>query len=472
MARHGGHGRHVFELPRSRHHPPMKVRDPVLRIVTAMLTACFGRSVLRLAFVSAVAVRRQATAAGVARPAAPPLVAIAVAVAVDPETSVPPRNVMRPPGWKAIASLTVAAGIATRSAGAPGSTSDGARPTARRAREVTAAMASSGRKCAAMTIRAAVSSGSPRPHRVERILQVVGAGGDVDARSPQRRDRGQPTRHGDLAVASLQEEIRVRERDDADTGGGDRFGDTALHGRRLHAQAHAMAGRDRMGKARRDHPHGQVFEREGGRIERLVRVQIEWQSGRRGDRQQRRVRLDRIGVEMGTAADEVDPGGDGVAEQRPGVRTRPAGDRPRRERHDLQVDEVADALADQQQGFDRAQPVVHRDVGVAADDGHAVGRHQSSRSLGPFRDVVDGDQVTVALHGEDRAHQIAGRVLDPLGQERLVEVSVGLDERRHEQVSGEIDLRLAHLRVERRRDGIDDREADPHIGDRTVGERR
>ena len=47
--------------------------------------------------------------------------------------------------------------------------------------------------------------------------------------------------------------------------------------------------------------------------------------------------------------------------------------------------------------------------------------------------VVERDQVAVGVQRVDRADQVAGRVVDPLGEERLVEVRVGLGERGQQQ---------------------------------------
>ena len=63
---------------------------------------------------------------------------------------------------------------------------------------------------------------------VERILQVVGAGGDVDAGGAQRPHGGDARGMRDLAIAALQEQVGVGERDHADAGGGDLLGHLAL----------------------------------------------------------------------------------------------------------------------------------------------------------------------------------------------------------------------------------------------------
>ena len=102
-----------------------------------------------------------------------------------------------------------------------------------------------------------------------------------------------------------------------------------------------------------------------------------------------------------------------------------------------------------------------------------VGGHQPSGALGALDDVRHVEQVPVGLHRQDRAHQVAGRVLDALGEEGLVEVGVGLDGGR----------RAAASRRGRRssssacgvivaRDGVDRLAGDPDVDDVTVDDRR
>ena len=104
----------------------------------------------------------------------------------------PRRQTMRPGRRTRSPRAASAAGTAIRSAGCAGG--DRRRrprrsPTA--ARSVTDAQASAGDRWAVSTISAAVSNGHARPERVERVLQVVGAGGDDDAGVEQRPHRGQ-----------------------------------------------------------------------------------------------------------------------------------------------------------------------------------------------------------------------------------------------------------------------------------------
>ena len=78
-------------------------------------------------------------------------------------TSTPRRHTRRPGAPVAMASRSVAAGTAMRSAGSPGAMRAGARPIARAACSVTAAQASAGTRWATRIISPAVSNGHPRP---------------------------------------------------------------------------------------------------------------------------------------------------------------------------------------------------------------------------------------------------------------------------------------------------------------------
>ena len=63
---------------------------------------------------------------------------------------------------------------------------------------------------------------------VERVLQVVRSGGDVDVRRTQGRNGGQPSRRADSVAPRLEIEVRLRQCNDADPGFGDEFGGCTL----------------------------------------------------------------------------------------------------------------------------------------------------------------------------------------------------------------------------------------------------
>ena len=82
------------------------------------------------------------------------------------------------------------------------------------------------------------------------------------------------------------------------------------------------------------------------------------------------------------------------------------------------------------QRLDGGQPCSRCEIDVGADRGAAVGGEQAGRTLGAFDGVGEGDGVAGQLHGHDRAEEIAGGILDALGQEGLVEMGVRFGERR------------------------------------------
>ena len=85
------------------------------------------------------------------------------------------------------------------------------------------------------------------------------------------------------------------------------------------------------------------------------------------------------------------------------------------------------------------QPVVQRRVGVGAHGPEAVARHQPGRPLGPLDGLGHGQLGPAGGHRLDRAEEVAGSVRQPLGEERLVEVGVGLDGGAEQDVAGEVD---------------------------------
>ena len=284
--------------------------------------------------------------------------------------------------------------------------------------------------------------------RVERVLEVVGAGRDVDARRPQGGHPGQPAWHRRRAAA-LEEQVGVGEGDHVDAGLGDELGDRPLLVERELAEAHAMAGRRRV-REPGEHAPGELGESARRLVERLVGVEVDRHPELGGELEEEVGRpFARLALEVRAAADEVGAGLERLAEQCPVRGPGGAGHRPAAQRDDLHVDHVGDALLDLEQRLDAAQPVLLRRVGVGADGGEPVGGHQPGRPFGPLDDVGHVEQVPAGLHGEDRAHQVAGRVLDPLGEERLVEVGVGLDGGREQQMAVEVDDDVVGLRRDR-----------------------
>ena len=116
--------------------------------------------------------------------------------------------------------------------------------------------------------------------------------------------------------------------------------------------------------------------------------------------------------------------------------------------------------------------MVLRRVGVGPDGGEPVGGHQPRRPLRAFDDVGHVEQVPAGLHGEDRAHQVTGRILDPLGEEGLVEVGVGLDGGRQQEMPFEVDGRVVRLWADGGRDGFDRLTGDLDVDDVAAEDRR
>ena len=98
--------------------------------------------------------------------------------------------------------------------------------------------------------------------------------------------------------------------------------------------------------------------------------------------------------------------------------------------------------------------------------------HQPRRPFRPLDDVRHVEQVPVGLHREDRAHQVAGGILDALGEEGLVEMGVGFDGGGQQEMVREVDDRVARLGGDRRRDGLDRLAVDPDVDDVAADDRR
>ena len=165
------------------------------------------------------------------------------------------------------------------------------------------------------------------------------------------------------------------------------------------------------------------------------------------------------------------PAAERVAEQGPLVGAGLPGDRPPAQGDDLHVDDVGDAPAHFDERLDAGQAAVQGRVDVRADGGEAVGGHQPRRPLGPGDRLVESEQVAAGDHRLDGSEQVARRVRDQLGQERLVEVGVRLDGGGQQDVTVEVDDVVAGRR-DHVADGADALATDAHVGRRSVGQRR
>ena len=233
---------------------------------------------------------------------------------------------------------------------------------------VTDAQASAGERWAVSTISAGRLERARPAQRVERILQVVGAGGDDDAGVEQRPHRGEPAGHRLLVVAALEVQVRRRQGDDGDAGGGDGLGDRPLPLGRLHAEADAVARRDRAANPVAVDERGEVGEPVDGRRRASRRC-----AGRRRRRARRRSR-GTISVaarvppasRCGQPPTRSAPAASASRSRARWSAPRRPGDRPAAQGDDLDVDHVGDAAAHLDERLDAAQPVVERRVGVGA----------------------------------------------------------------------------------------------------------
>ena len=246
-----------------------------------------------------------------------------------------------------------------------------------------------------MTIRP--RSPADRPgRRVERVLQVVGAGGDVHAGGAQGADGGEPRGAGRLVRPGP-----------AGTGWSAAGRSTPMPAAATCSATSALAAAGctprltqwlavtGAGTRSLEHPLGQVGagRAPSGRASRRC-------AGRPAGRasaaiaRQRSLAPHRVGLEVRAAADDVDaawrsPRAAGATSGSGPARRAPAN----RSGHDLHVDRSAQPLGGPRcSASTERQPVLRRDVGVGADRRHAVGDHQPHGPLGPLDRVVDGDQ--------------------------------------------------------------------------------
>jgi len=138
-------------------------------------------------------------------------------------------------------------------------------------------------------------------------------------------------------------------------------------------------------------------------------------------------------------ADEVGSRVERSVQQCPLIRAARANDRRAAQRDDLDVDVVDHASADLGQGLDAPQSVFGGGVGVRAHGSKAVPGHHACRPLGSLDRLVDVDEMPGRPHCRDGADQIAGLVVDPFGQEGLVEMGMRLDGCGQDDPPGEID---------------------------------
>ena len=292
------------------------------------------------------------------------------------------------------------------------------------------------------------------PERVERILQVVASGEDDDAGVEQRAHGGEPTGYRLRMAAPLEVEVRRRQRDDGDAGGGDGLGGLPLACGRLHSEADAVARRDRQLEPGRRHVGGEVGEPVDVLVERLVGVQVD--AARRGRRRWRGTCRSRRACRPPRGAGSRRRGRRRHRGRRgaaPAGRRRPV---PvighAAEGDDLHVDDVGDATADFRQRLDAAQSVLQCRVGVRAHGAEAVARPSAGR---PARRARSCRRRRAAPRPAIIASIAPSRspvgLAHALGEERLVEVGVRLDGGGQQDVTGEVELVVIRHVARRRR---------------------
>ena len=144
---------------------------------------------------------------------------------------------------------------------------------------------------------------------------------------------------------------------------------------------------------------------------------------------------ERVRVDVRAAAHDVGTRVHGVTQPGPLLGSLGAAHGWRDEGHHLEVEAAGERLADRGQCLDAAQADVRRDIDVGADRGGPVGQQQQGSPGGPLDHVVDAERGPEVGPGGDGAGQVVGRVLDPVGGQRLVEVGVRLGRRRQQEVA-------------------------------------
>ena len=225
--------------------------------------------------------------------------------------------------------------------------------------------------------------------RVERVLQVVGAGGDDDAGLAQRPHRGDARGASPAGArgpagrgwwpAGRRRRCRRRPPLRRPPAGG----------QRLHAEADAVAGRDRVLEPGRRDERGELGQAVDVGVERLVGVQVEPDAVLGGELRYISV-ADRVSCSRcGQPPTRSAP--DAIASRSSARWSAPSatGDRPAAQGHDLHVDDVGDPVADLDQRLDAAQAVVERDVDVGPHGAVALAGEQAGRPFGPLGRVLD-----------------------------------------------------------------------------------
>ncbi|MEY3091709.1 MAG: hypothetical protein RIU67_492 [Actinomycetota bacterium] len=311
-------------------------------------------------------------------------------------------------------------------------------------------------------------------HRIEGILNVVATRGHQNSGVAENVDGRDPAGHRRVMVPTLQEQIRLGQRNDRDSGLGHTRGHFALHVDGLHRQAHAVTGRHRSREAAVDHGPGQIAQSQHVGIESFVDVQVDPDSGIGGGGQGHVDHPRTVGLEMRTTAHEIDPE---LERRRQGSAVagsfRSAEGRMH-ERDDLNVDQVGHGSPR------RVNRSKMHEVGIGLPHIHVGAHNGDSRrhQLGERRfralcHLLETEHSTLgrADPGVDGAHEVALRIRDLVRGQRLVEMRVRFGQSGKHDPPATIEHVRARRSVDRQigTDGLDAPRGDEHVDGSTAG---
>ena len=229
-----------------------------------------------------------------------------------------------------------------------------------------------------------------------------------------------------------------------------------LHVGRLHAEARAVAGRHLLREAAGDHP-GKIGEVEpGARV--LVHMKVDRPPELRRQLQANLHMTDRVGVDVRSASDHVDPELERPSQPGPVVGARGIGEWVAQSHH-LQVNQPPQPIAYPYQRVGRSQLDSLTYVYMGADGGDSSRERDLGGTLGAPSDVVDGELPPVLVPCLDGRPQVTRLHFHARGGERLVEMRMRLRGCGQQHVAGRIELAQQHVGETAR--GVR-RRADPH----------
>ena len=240
--------------------------------------------------------------------------------------------------------------------------------------------------------------------------------------------------------------------------------------RGLDAEADAVARRHTPAVPSFDQPPSEMFQIVGGRIERLVEVQVEPTATVGGGIEEHLDGTDGVGLELGRAADGVDATLECCRETPAVLVPVTSGQGGVHQRHDLHVHAVAERTCGFQHGVEVIEARADTHVDVCSD------RRDAVLDQGPHRSGGAGDAVvateTALLAGLEecvhRASQVAAAVVGDVRRVGLVEVGVGLDERWQDQRAPGVEVRRPGRRVACVDDAVNSPVADLDVDEATV----